>query len=646
MNWRLSAFFIERHRLFATNTTINLGGQYFYEIEMFKNRDLSISRKKNESFISDFFGNQISMVSAIVGANGAGKTSLILEVIRNPETILIFERGNESVLVKNQYRFSLDKNWWGIHLKPEANENFYIKREDIDAKRFEKLIFDFNRHSSPNILYYNPLAHINPFILDANIVKFPFTSAYELAQNILITNLKLISNEDLVNKIRKVFPRFPNIAEADIGTSGLVLEDLYDIELTLSGSYDESSADSITRDAMVNEFEGRVNNGSYQEKIHFLTRRRGSESLESSINAAVKLYVMSRLLVHVDEVNYSFSIDSEPYVKEDVKLNYDLNDIVRWLEILIDQLPSNGTYISSTPKYFISKAIEWIKDYPKEEKLNVRQLEFFVKSKFFLRQEELERLFSDSNATDFTGKMDFKLAFVSPRYSLSQGEETLLNILSGFLSNGEFGQNRSQILFLDEATVGYHPRWQKKFVKAVTDLLPIIFNSKLSSIEGLKSKPPCQIQIIFSTHDPFSLSDLPRYNIVYLDSVDGVTKVISNDEIENGKKAFGANITDLLEDAFFIGDGDDALVGEFAQQKISDIIKWIEEEGEKKENVQNYKLNRDEFDKKLKIVKLIDEHIIQLKLAEMLDELRGTSEVQKIIIQSQIAGLENRFKNL
>lgn len=645
MNWRLSAFFIEKHRLFDAETTINLGGSFFYEIELQGSRDLFISRKKNESFVNDFFGDQVSLVSAIVGSNGAGKTSVILEVIKNPETILIFERGNESVLVKNQYRFSLDKQWWGIFLEPDEFENLIVKRKDVDAKSFERLIFDFNRLNSPNILYYNPLAHINPFISDENIVKFHFESAYELSQNILINNLRLISNTDLISEIRNVFPRFPNIAKANISSTGLVLEDLFEIELVLSGGNDGS--ERITRDELVNRFEKKVSSGKYQEKIYFLTRRRGSENLEPLLNVAIKLYVMSRLLVHVEERINSYFIDYEPYAKESVKLNYDVNDILRWLEKLNNLLPSRKTELFTTPSSFISKAIEWIKDYPNDEQLNFNQLESLVESKFFLRQEELEQLFINSKATDLTGKMDFKLAIVSPSYSLSQGEETLLNILSGFLSNKEFGVNRSQILFLDEATVGFHPRWQKKFVKAITELLPIIFKSKLLSVKGLGSKLPSQIQIIFSTHDPFSLSDLPRYNVVYLNSVNGLTKIVSNEDSLNNKKAFGANITDLLEDAFFIGDGDDALIGEFAQEKINGVIKWIELENEKREKYTNdYMLEEEGFEKQLSIIKLIDEHIIQLKLAEMLDELRNNNEIKRMIIKDQITGLQDKLNEL
>ena len=132
-----------------------------------------------------------------------------------------------------------------------------------------------------------------------------------------------------------------------------------------------------------------------------------------------------------------------------------------------------------------------------------------------------------------------------------------------------------------------------------------------------------------------------------LDSENGNTKVISNEDYHNRKKAFGANITDLIEDSFFIGDEENALVGEFAQYKINKVIEWIDSQNKHRNNIEKeYVLNRDELEKQLKIVELIDEHIIQLKLAEMLDELSDDSQAQRRILDNQIELLRSRRDKL
>jgi hypothetical protein len=236
---------------------------------------------------------------------------------------------------------------------------------------------------------------------------------------------------------------------------------------------------------------------------------------------------------------------------------------------------------------------------------------------------------------------------IQPAYSLSQGEETLLNILSTFYNQDVLSEVQPKILLLDESTIGYHPIWQKKFVKSLIDLLPLIFRYRLEKFDDIEVVEVPKLQVVFSTHDPFCLSELPYYNIIYLDSENGNTKVISNEDYHNRKKAFGANITDLIEDSFFIGDEENALVGEFAQYKINKVIEWIDSQNKHRNNIEKeYVLNRDELEKQLKIVELIDEHIIQLKLAEMLDELSDDSQAQRRILDNQIELLRSRRDKL
>src|SRR5690606_9204622 len=70
------------------------------------------------------------------------------------------------------------------------------------------------------------------------------------------------------------------------------------------------------------------------------------------------------------------------------------------------------------------------------------------------------------------------------------------------------------------------------------------------------------------THDPLTLSDMPRQNVVFLDK-----DAVGNTIISKGKKeTFGANIHDLLADSFFISDG---LMGDFAKEKINKTLTWL-----------------------------------------------------------------------
>ena len=75
---------------------INLGGKNIYELNK-KNGNLELNiKEKNSDFIPGFWGHGISLVSAIVGANGVGKTSILRAInhkadFRYKPSIQIFE---------------------------------------------------------------------------------------------------------------------------------------------------------------------------------------------------------------------------------------------------------------------------------------------------------------------------------------------------------------------------------------------------------------------------------------------------------------------------------------------------------------------------------------------------------------------------
>lgn len=111
-----------------------------------------------------------------------------------------------------------------------------------------------------------------------------------------------------------------------------------------------------------------------------------------------------------------------------------------------------------------------------------------------------------------------------------------------------------------------------------------------------------RIQIIFTTHDPLTLSDIPNNNIVYLKKENGKTIILNTEN--KPRKSFGANITDLLADSFFIDNG---LMGDFAMAIINDTIDWI--------NDKNRDLIKKEYYKK--VIDIIDEPLVKHKLKEM-----------------------------
>ena len=168
-------------------------------------------------------------------------------------------------------------------------------------------------------------------------------------------------------------------------------------------------------------------------------------------------------------------------------------------------------------------------------------------------------------------------------------------------------------MFLDEVESGYHPNWQKEFIKNI-----------MKALENTDLKDR-KINLFFSTHSPFILSDLPKENIIFLEKGKQVHP------FEDGKQTFGANIHTLLSHGFFMKDG---LMGEFAKDKIDTAITYLNQKI----------LTQDELDYCENIISIIGEPIIKRELQRKLDSKR-LSKIDKIDeIEEQMKLLAHRLE--
>jgi len=177
--------------------------------------------------------------------------------------------------------------------------------------------------------------------------------------------------------------------------------------------------------------------------------------------------------------------------------------------------------------------------------------------------------------------------------SLSSGEKFKFNFIISLLYQLQNLKSKSYgsiNLFLDEIEMGFHPEWQKSFLK---DFIYVI--------KGYQ-KP---INLYFLTHSPFLLSDIPKQNIIFLDTdEEGKCKVV--DGLKEKKQTFGANIHTLLSDSFFMEDG---LMGEFAKGKIDKAIALLNQEHLSDEDLKYCE----------QIISIIGEAIVKNQLQRMLD---------------------------
>lgn len=184
----------------------------------------------------------------------------------------------------------------------------------------------------------------------------------------------------------------------------------------------------------------------------------------------------------------------------------------------------------------------------------------------------------------------------------SSGEKQRINSLSSIVyhlinlnsvsNNNEYYIKYPYInIILDEIEMYYHPEWQRTYVADMLGYLSRINPDNMHDIRG--------INIIFVTHSPFILSDIPHTHIIRM--CQGKAK--NRDE----SRTFGANIHDLLRNDFFMKEK--GFMGEYAKEKIRQIIDYLDK-GEETQAV-SPDFNIGEF------INLIGEPLIRNSLRDM-----------------------------
>ena len=112
-------------------------------------------------------------------------------------------------------------------------------------------------------------------------------------------------------------------------------------------------------------------------------------------------------------------------------------------------------------------------------------------------------------------------------------------------------------MYFDEAETTMHPDWQRQLVRFTIWFFETFV-------------PWVHPHIIFATHSPMLLSDVPIGNVVLLAMrEDGKSFVANSLKREN---TFAANVFDLYRESFFLKDG---FSGTFAQEKLDSLLRKI-----------------------------------------------------------------------
>jgi predicted ATP-binding protein involved in virulence len=614
---RLAAIYIKQHDfLFSEPQTINLGGKYIYTITPRKDteNEYDITRKENPDFIEGFWGDKISLVSAIVGENGTGKTSVLKMLLYISEYLNFF------LIYENTELFYIQN----LYLNSNPIYKFFYNYNPISKFSEKHYQIYLNPHFEGGDLYKTPINRDTDFAV-SRILDYSFTNLLRKSDNPLEYLFKNLINElEFCNKFQNFVNDFPFL------NYNVKFDFIYDMTNQLTESYykyyiNQYKSDYILESGFSKEDVEHIFDEDYKKYIldfyqfknefsNFFEQNRHYYTFDFYIHFILyfKCCIANISIIDfiIDKKNDSNSLDFNSLIIEFLRENK-LEDIMEVYEIIEgNSIPRrNGKY----PNDFGNNMF-----YSRSDSMKILQILTHLSNSEFLVNEQVV----NSN---------LQVLKISTLRQLSTGEKGLINLFSNIYStfsqgeiipklriNKTFGQSKLKvvninnlILFLDEADLGFHPQWKKKYVKILTDFLPIMF----AEIPGFES-----VQIIFTTHDPLTLSDIPNSNVVYLKKDGDKTKVLN--EHEKPKKSFGANITDLLADSFFIDDG---LIGDFAKGKIEKVIQWLNELRVLKENDKTNKnlkeVSENDKVKYKKIIELIDEPLLKSKLLEMYYEL-------------------------
>ena len=128
--------------------------------------------------------------------------------------------------------------------------------------------------------------------------------------------------------------------------------------------------------------------------------------------------------------------------------------------------------------------------------------------------------------------------------------------IRNYLPNEKVVLSKNILIELDEIDVHLHPEWQRQLINNILNFLKDVFKEY-------------NIQLLFTTHSPIVLSDIPSNNILYLRRTDSFSKIVE----KRDNKTFGSNIYSLYNDSFFFNN--ESLIGEYAKNYINSLYDLI-----------------------------------------------------------------------
>ena len=545
---KLIALVIKQYDKLFKEQIFNFSDEYKVNFD-FETNELKID--KNPDYIENFYGESIYNISPIVGINGIGKTT-VLNIISGYSPA---KREQDS---DNQYffLFELGKQEDRVRFKLSSNNLSVATLQECWGQTFYRNqdgSFDCDSEfydDTKNILYVNL-----PSKGKGGVIEYRTTLNQE-GLAMFIQSYLWLSDREIIS----------SVLSCSLGIISYGLKD-----------YNNSIPRGIKAIGFL--IYKSIHNIFYEEDKFI--KKLLSESLLSKCEKYLKEDVS-------DYENYGFNLlleivkelDKNEVKAETRKIRKEYVESIISIVKVFRKFRYVSTKIEDDSEYILLKYSKMNRNLFKE--LN-EKLTNYVISK--------ERLNKPYNYT---------LIVDTPNYHMSTGEGNLIEIFSQLYTYLSMHEESSEdiILLVDELESGMHLEWSRRLIQILIDNL-----SEILEDEGKGRK----IQLIFTTHSPYMLSDIKPGNVIMIEK-NQETGYSEGKVLQN---TFAKNIQEIMKENLI-----DNIYGDFALAKINSMIERLNGEEE-------HEGNEEEL---LKEIHLISEPILRNKLLEMYDKKYNTSE--------------------
>ncbi|GEC72028.1 hypothetical protein SAMN05443543_107107 [Flavobacterium flevense] len=658
---------------------------YNNDIELSENKKLNVTHIKYEStttFPKNLYDDFID-ISAIVGKNGSGKSALVQLLCGGIYNLSIMKK---FIKVKDIKKEKIDRlkvqifySFKNRTINKKLLEDFYVLEINGD-------VISLNEDSNGKFNYkkndYNYLSKLIPFLF-YNIVNNYSIYGLNATEVGSWINKIFIKNDGYRTPI--VLNPYREDGNIDVNletffAKNRLLSNLLNLNFDRLGLKKNSSINPKKFNDLFNK-DKVVSNSNYLEnkkvvKLELSLNFEKFKDKQGNVNLKYLEYA-KKYLHHVFNILYISNEEKRDYTKNDLirllsnstiveqyVLNYIFYKLEKISPFINDNLNEknflsylknlNDNFSDSHVLFKVYQAINFLKydiykDFKNDNNFEINvndHSEESISNKISIlmeyEREKFRDKYSGNHIIIYPSLLVTNIAFLPPPIfnidivfsenqgklsDLSSGEKQIIYSIQGILyhlinisSKNSFRSNVENSyqfinIILDEVELYFHPDMQRKFVFS---LINAIKGTYLQGIQG--------INVLFITHSPFILSDIPKQNVLFLE-VDEISKK-AKPNLYEGYNTFGANIHEMLTNGFFLG----STKGEFAISKINEFLSYYKK-------VSNLKIGTSEYndDKKIfedekkdyyeKLISIIGEDYIRKILENHLEQLYNHFEI-------------------